>query len=215
MSTRLPVETARRVLVTLVLASSLVGCAIAPIPAPPPTPPVATAVPEPVGLATLRARPLRLPTVPPGSECPVTRALPLDPPPPAGHALSTGGPPSGLGQAPLFPDARYFVDQARLGVRAGHPHPGWYVAKTPWASRTGYRGWALIRAARLDGPGQALVVLQLTDGPAISDAVPVDVQADWQYWGGSTEVTNPGCYAYQVDGSDFTEVIVFRAEVVP
>jgi len=39
------------------------------------------------------------------------------------------------------------------------------------------------------------------------------VQADWQFWPGGTEVTSAGCYAYQVDGTGFTEVIVFRAEL--
>jgi hypothetical protein len=218
----LPADAARHVFVALVLAGALAGCGTTPDPTLPsptrpssPTPPAATASPGPAELAALRTRPLRLPTIAAGGECPVTEAVALDPPPPAGHALSTGGPPSALGDAPLFPDARYFGGHAVLGVRAGHPHPGWYVAKSPWASRTVYRGWTLIRSARLDGPGRALVELQLPDGPAISDAVAVNVQADWQYWAGGTEVTNPGCYAYQVDGTSFTEVIVFRAEVVP
>jgi hypothetical protein len=204
-------------LVALVVASALTACGSVPGPARPSAsaPPATGASSEPAELTALRVRPLRLPTLATGGECPVTRAGPLDPPPPPGHALSTGGAPSALGDAPLFPDARYFDQKTRLGVRSGHPHPGWYVAKTPWASATGYRGWTLIRTASLDGSGQALVVLQLPDGPAIGDAVAVNVQADWQYWGGSTEVTNPGCYAYQIDGSGFTEVIVFRAEVVP
>jgi hypothetical protein len=217
---RIPIDTARHVIIAVALLSALAACGNAPgpmLPSPtlssPPKPPAATASPEPAELAALRTRPLRLPTLAAGDECPVTRAVPLVPPPPAGHALSTGGPPSALGHAPIFPDARYYGDDARLRVSPGHPHPGWYVAKAPWASRTGYVGWALIRTARLDGPGQALVELQMAEGPEISNALPVYVQADWQYWAGGTEVTNPGCYAYQVDGSNFTEVIVFRAEV--
>ena len=219
MPARIPADTARRGLVAAALTSALAACTGAPSPTPAaptsPPAPAATASPEPTELAALRARPLRFPSLTAGDECPVTPTVALDPPPPTGHALSTGGPPSALGHAPLFPDGRYYGDRGVLGVRSGHPHPGWYTAKTPWASRTGYRGWTLIRTARLDGSGRALVELQLPDGIAIADVVPVNVQADWQYWGGGTEVTNPGCYAYQIDGAGFTEVIVFRAVVVP
>ena len=182
----------------------------------PPTParPTAgTASPEPAELVALRARPLQLPTLTAGEVCPVTLPAPLNPPPPAGHPLSTGGPPSALGHAPVFPDARYFHGGTQLRVSTNAVRPGWYGAKAPWASRSGYLGWALIRSARLDGPGQARVELQLADGTEISDALALNVQADWQFWPGSTEVTSPGCYGYQVDGSDFTEMIVFRAEL--
>ncbi len=217
MPARLPTRTARYVVVALAVVNALAGCGGTPgtrLPSPA-KPTTASAPPEPAELAALRARPLRLPTLTAGDACPVTPAAPLDPAPPAGHPLGTGGPPTTLGHAPLFPDAHYYDAGTRLPVRSGHPHPGWYVAKAPWAGRAGYRGWTLIRTARLDGPGQALIDLQLADGPFVSDALPVDVQADWQYWAGQTEVTNPGCYAYQVDGSGFSEVIVFRAEVVP
>ncbi len=47
------------------------------------------------------------------------------------------------------------------------------------------------------------------------DTIAVNVQSDWQFWPGGTKVTGPGCYAYQIDGSGFAEVIVFRAEISP
>ena len=229
-ATRLP-GTARHVLVALALGSALAACDTPPgrtLPSPSfsspslPSPSLsspstaAASSPEPAELAALRARPLRLPTLAAGEACPVTHPAPPDPPSPSGHPLSTGGPPSALGHAPVFPDARYFRgDRAQLWVRAETTHPGWYSAKVPWASRTGYLGWVLIRTGRLDGPGRARVGLRLADGTAISEALAVNVQADWQFWPGSTEVTAPGCYAYQVDGSSFTEIIVFRAELDP
>lgn len=151
--------------------------------------------------------------------CHASAPVPLDRPPPAGHPLSTGGPPSALGRAPLFPDARDFDgERAALRVRpnaAGSEHAGWYAAKARWASRTGYTGWALIRVARLDGPGSARAELQLAGGTRAGEALAVEVLADWQFWPGGTEVSTPGCYAYQVDGAGFTEVIVFRAEPDP
>lgn len=210
--------TAGRGFIAVALVGALMACTTPPGPTQSgsPAPSAAASVStEPAELAALRARPLRLPTLAAGADCPVTSTVALDPPLPTGHALSTGGAPKALGRAPLFPDGRYFGADGVLGVRAGHPHPGWYTAKTPWASRPGYRGWTLIRTASLDGIGRALVELQLPEGPTVANAVAVDAQADWQFWPGGTEVTNPGCYAYQVDGAGFTEVIVFRAVVVP
>jgi hypothetical protein len=206
---------ARRLLAMLALGGALVACDTSPGPTPPSlTPPAAaTASPEPAELAALRARPLRLPTLTAGNACPVTQPAPPDPPPPSGHPLSTGGAASALGHAPVFPDARYNRGNL-LRVTPDATRPGWYEAKVPWASRTGYLGWTLIRGARLDGPGHVRVELQLADSSMVGgDAVAVEVQADWQFWPGSTEVTSAGCYAYQVDGGGFTEVIVFRAEV--
>jgi hypothetical protein len=205
-----PTNTARRILAVLAVGTVLAACE----PSPGPTPPTparsasAPVSPEPTELAALRSRPLRLPSLAAGDLCPVTQPTQLDPPPPPGHEL---GPGVVLGHAPLI-----FDGGNRLQVRAEPTRPGWYGTKTPWASRTGYLGWALIRAARLDGPGQAQVELQLADGTTqTNDALPVNVQADWQFWPGTTEVTSAGCYAYQVDGSSFTDLIVFQAEIVP
>ncbi len=166
MPASLGANTARHVLVVLALGGALAACDTSPGPAlPSPTrPTAATTSPEPAELAALRARPLRSPTFAAGDECPITQPAPLDPPPPAGHALSTGEAASALGHAPLFPDARFYGDRSQLRVRAGALHPGWYGAKAPWASRTGYRGWALIRTVRLNGPGHARVQLQLGRG---------------------------------------------------
>jgi hypothetical protein len=210
-----PTNTARRILAALAIGSLLTGCEPEPGPTPP-SPARSASAPvwaEPTELTALRSRPLRLPTLTAGDPCPVTKPTQLDPPPPPGHEL---GPGQALGHAPLFPDATFFVDGNRLQVRADPTSPGWYSAKTPWASRTGYLGWTFIRAARLDGPGQAQIDLHLADGTTqTSDALPVNVQADWQFWPGGTKVTSAGCYAYQIDGSGFTELIVFQTQIVP
>lgn len=221
MPARLPANAARHVLVVLALGSALTACDIAPGPTlPGPATSTAAASPEPAELAALRARPLRLPTFAAGDPCPVTQPAPPDPQPPADHPLRCcdGGPALALGRAPLFPDARYFRgDGAQIHLQVKETNPGWYGTKTPWASRTGYRGWVLIRTARLDGPGRARVELQLDGGPLgtkiSGDSIGVNEEADWQFWPGVTEVTGAGCYAYQVDGSGFTEVIVFRVEL--
>jgi hypothetical protein len=221
MPASLSANTARHILVVLVLGNALAACDTSPGPTLP-SPARTTAVsasPEPAELAALRARPLRLPTVAAGDPCPVTQPAPLDPPPPAGHPLicCDGGPALALGHAPVFPDARYFRgDGAQVRLEVKQSDRGWYGTKAPWASRPGYRGWVLIRTARLDGPGRARVELQLDEPPGAKisgDAIGVNEEADWQFWPGGTEVTGAGCYAYQVDGSGFTEVIVFRAQL--
>jgi hypothetical protein len=210
-----PTNNARRLLAALTVGSLLAGCEPSPGPTPPsPTPSASARVsPEPTELTALRKRPLRLPSLAAGDPCPVSQPTQLNPPPPPGHELGLG---RALGRAPLFPDASFFVSGSRLQVRADPTRPGWYSAKAPWASRTSYLGWALIRIARLDGPGQAQIDLHFADGTTqTGDALPVNVQADWQFWPGGTNVTSDGCYAYQVDGSNVTELIVFKTEIVP
>jgi hypothetical protein len=138
----LPANTARHILVVLVLGNALAACDTSPgptLPSPARTTAV-TASPEPAELAALRARPLRLPTVAAGDPCPVTQPAPLDPPPPAGHPLvcCEGGQALALGHAPLFPDARYFRgDGAQVHLEVKQTDRGWYGTKAPWASRPG------------------------------------------------------------------------------
>src|SRR5262245_52428669 len=208
--------TVARVLVVFAAGWALVACDGSPSPPPPPSAtPSATATPEPAELAVLRERPWRLPTLAPGAACPLTQPVTPDPLPPSGHPLSNGGPASALGQAPVFPDARFFDGGNQLRPTADPARPGWYTTKVPWASRIGYVGWVLVRAARLDGPGQVRMELVLDDGTKLTgDTVALNVQADWQFWPGSTAVSAAGCYAYQIDGSGFTEVIVFGVQLM-
>jgi hypothetical protein len=44
--------------------------------------------------------------------------------------------------------------------------------------------------------------------PAQGAAIPRGSGREWPTF---TRVKGPGCYAYQIDGTSFTEVIVFRA----
>ena len=39
--------------------------------------------------------------------------------------------------------------------------------------------------------------------------MPAERQARWRYGASSTLVRGPGCYAFQVDGTNFGDVIVF------
>ena len=43
---------------------------------------------------------------------------------------------------------------------------------------------------------------------------PTEREKGWASWVTSTRVREPGCYAYQVDGTSFSEVIVFEAVAI-
>jgi hypothetical protein len=89
-----------------------------------------------------------------------------------------------------------------------------------WISRPGYQGPLLIRGRQLDGPlavgfGNEIVPfaeLQLPPGTAAG--APLSPQG-WRNWPSMSRLRSPGCYGWQIDGSDFSEVIVIRAVAGP
>ena len=120
----------------------------------------------------------------------------------------------GLGDGPVYP-VGVFTDGVLLVVAEG----GTYRAKVLWVSDASYAGPVLIRGARLDGPGpvqlsagniQQVEQLRLLQPGAFSP----DEEPGWREWPSYTVVPQPGCYAYQVDGTSFTNVIVFEARAV-
>ena len=58
------------------------------------------------------------------------------------------------------------------------------------------------------GEGPQLVDPQLGPGP------PLNNKDGWREWPGGTSLHVPGCYGWQIDGTDFSYVIVFRATFV-
>jgi len=97
----------------------------------------------------------------------------------------------------------------------------WGFSKVLWLSSAGYAGPALIRGRQLDGPTEVRF-MEGVDPPAElqfpmeGSGWSPDLEPGWRQLPSYTRVRAPGCYAYQVDGPDFTEVIVFSAaEDVP
>ena len=92
----------------------------------------------------------------------------------------------------------------------------WQGARVTWRSSPGYQGPVLIRGRELAGPhavgfGEGHVPydeLQLLGRAYGVAARPAGSERQWPSF---TRVRGPGCYAYQVDGTSFSEVIVFRA----
>jgi hypothetical protein len=91
----------------------------------------------------------------------------------------------------------------------------WRGARVTWTATPGYTGPVLIRGRRLGGSGAVgfgeghvpYDELQLlaagTGAPAMSGG--------GRAWLSVTRVRSPGCYAYQIDGTSFSSVIVIRA----
>jgi hypothetical protein len=129
-------------------------------------------------------RPLRLPGLGPGGSCPISRGP---------------GPVEPLGSP-----------NVRLTSFIGS---SWKAARVTWRSAPSYKGPVLIRGRQLGGSGVVgfgeghvpYDQLQLLDS---AQGMPRGPSREWPSF---TRVQAAGCYAYQVDGSSFSYVIVFRA----
>ncbi len=153
------------------------------------------------------ARPLRLPSVGPGERCPTStgvsasmlgRGLPHMPAVGNGPAyvLAVGGAPAGV-----------------LRVMGGYRDAqGWVGQKSPWLVAPSYRGPVLIRGARVDAAGEMRFALGFGQHlRSLRLAARAGVQPNgWRAIPSVTLVRRPGCYAYQVDGTSFSQIIVIR-----
>lgn len=97
---------------------------------------------------------------------------------------------------------------------------GWRGQKTPWLVPLSYRGPVLIRAARIDEAaavafaksyGQHSTELRFRTGE--SNGARGNIQGlpgRYRLLASSTQFRSPGCYAFQIDGSSFSAVLVVR-----
>jgi hypothetical protein len=187
-----------------------------------PTAPATVATSRPVvsgtidGLPAALHRPLELPTVPTGAECPVSPSHDF----PAGSGFSE--PYSGVGSGPvaLTGDGRVTVD-FHPPASDSYAGTGWPGQKVIWRVSASYTGPVLLRGARLDATGDLRFDHYLdavgAGGTGAGDAT---AYPELGYLAGSSplaartypsavRVQSPGCYGIQVDGTDFTEVIIF------
>lgn len=156
--------------------------------------------------AALRQRPLAVPTLAPGSPCPRTEGTRVS----RAFSLAIGGGPAyatGLG-----PDGAYGY------LQSGDDFPG-YVYQSVLADASA-QGPLLVRGRQLDGPGTLAFASnpsqrlpELTLGPGGEQAHTVSSAPGWRQWPVYTIAPTPGCYAYQLDGTSFSETIVFQ--IVP
>lgn len=160
--------------------------------------------------AALR-RPLHLPTRA-GGTCPVSRW----------HTISRAFAPA-LGAGPVYPIG--FDADSTLELRYPPPAGSQFAGsrfggqKTLWVARRSYKGPILVRGRRLDGSsplrfdlggGRLLRELRF---PARSSNAGSTGGAGWRQFPTHTRLRAGGCYAFQVDGTTFSRVVVFRATV--
>jgi hypothetical protein len=95
----------------------------------------------------------------------------------------------------------------------------WRAARVTWRAAPGYRGPILIRGRRLDAGRTGGAAVGLGEGHRPYDELqlmssgrgaPASAAGGGRAWLTLTRVRTPGCYAYQVDGTSFSNVIVFR-----
>jgi hypothetical protein len=163
--------------------------------------PVSTPAPGGDVWASLRARPLNLPTVAAGSACPANSGSQVNP----GFGLV-------LGTGPVYPAG--FGADGVYHYNGTNEEGGWLYIKVLWIVDSAYKGQTLVRGHQIDGPGEMrfergaspATELQLAQETALSSP------NSWSNWPTYTRIKGPGCYAYQIDGSNFSKTVVFRAE---
>jgi hypothetical protein len=161
---------------------------------------------EPAGMGSggdPLARPLQLPTEGAGGRCPIESGRTVDP---------AYGP--AVGKGPVYAAALGTDSTLPFSPPERFESKSWGGNKVLWLVAPAYRGPVLIRGRRLDRPG--LVRFDEGDVPPARIRLggdPVSQGSDplWRERSSYTRIEGLGCYAYQVDGRDFTYPIVFRA----
>jgi hypothetical protein len=163
-------------------------------------------------------RPLHLPVVEPGGACPVSAV--------GAFNFRKFGVNAGIGPGPAYPvgflqpgSILYVEFPLRAGPLAGLE---WSGEKVLWFVAPRYRGRLLIRGGRLDGPDlvrfqwgvMPSTELRIQRGDFRTRAIGVRLVGQ-RMLPSITRVRAPGCYAYQIDGSSFSRVIVFSVVAGP
>lgn len=165
---------------------------------------------RPIGpVPAVLMRPLHFPVLGPGQRCPATHGDRVDSPDFVGIALGNG-------------PVRVRIDNVgdlRDGVAdlGGTTVPGWFALKTHWISVPAYQGPFLVRAERLDRPGPVSLgatppqgaPLVVPPGPTLNGG------PGWREVPYFTWMKAPGCYAWQIDGMKFSEIVVVRGVPPP
>jgi hypothetical protein len=147
------------------------------------------------------SRPLALPNLAAGARCPATRGR-------MSTSTYVRGQEYGSGPVRLVLGDR--GDPSRGIVALGKPDRSpWLAAENVLLINPSYRGPVLLRGQRLDRPGTAFF-----DGDEVSSYLdPPYPDANTQKDSSRTPpasifVRSPGCYGFQIDGTDFTTTIV-------
>jgi hypothetical protein len=91
-------------------------------------------------------------------------------------------------------------------------HDGWYYYKTLWAVAPEYGGPVTIAGHQVDGPNP----LMFGTGPFPGTKLRMlelspDQSGEWRFGPTDTLIRAPGCYAFELLGEGFREVVTFVA----
>ena len=126
------------------------------------------------------------------------------------------------GEGPVY--GLPYLSIVSVNGNAEYAHDGWHWNKVVWARDWQYTGPIVIRGRRMDGPA-TLRFQRMADGrpgpdlahsslhvPAYTTGNRPDTRGtgSWEEIFTWVVVRSPGCYGVQVDGVDFSNVIVFR-----
>lgn len=94
---------------------------------------------------------------------------------------------------------------------------GLHLHKTLWAISPAYDGPVLLRGRRVDGNGRLFFVIVGAGKPKTElriPAIPITSRHElpWAFIASLTGIPGPGCYAFQIDGLHFSDVVTFRAQ---
>jgi hypothetical protein len=154
-------------------------------------------------------RPLRIPAD--ASECPKTHGRPA-------NSLSTQfGYAFALGRGPVYPvpatDPIYEPNEPEGAIHAEPSSPaGWFGYKVLWIAPPHYQGRILVRGAHV---GDGLELRFEADTDLLATELRLSAaheETRWHNWPTTSKVREAGCYAYQIDTEDFTEVVVVRVQ---
>jgi hypothetical protein len=160
-------------------------------------------------------RPLDLPELEAGEPCPVS---PVDDRLDWERIGIFGG--SGTGPGPVYPGIGETDPRGHIITRRDSSDDPWFGTKVFWYVKPGYRGPALLRGVRLDGPGSIRFHQALRPGRRTRDLrinrFDEEFDRQWRPPGARGRpsrvyVRSPGCYGVQIDGTRFSRTVVFTA----
>lgn len=151
-------------------------------------------------------RSLHLPRLSPGQRCP----------PSPSRVAPSASDQTLIGRGPAY---LIGVGGAGATIDIGRSVPdklGWYGQKTPWFIKRSYNGPILVRGRRIDRRGEVRFAYghgqhlrELHWNADADQGSPPD--PNFRFLASETLVRMRGCYAYQVDGTSFSRIIVVRA----
>jgi hypothetical protein len=87
---------------------------------------------------------------------------------------------------------------------------GWFFYKTLWTVSPKYYGPVLIRGGRIDLPGTLRFAPTAKQIRTSLSMIGYDASGSWRRSTAYTLFHGPGCYAFQLDGTTFSKVVVFK-----